>query len=45
VENADYKPTKGSHGRSVSIVLTREDHERRLAVVSEIVCRFVVGGA
>jgi hypothetical protein len=45
VENADYKPTKGSHGRSVSIVLTREDHERRLAVVSEIVSRFVVGGA
>jgi len=45
VENANYKPTTGSHERSVSIVVTREDHERRLAVVSEIVSRFVVRSA
>jgi hypothetical protein len=42
IENAKYKPTKESRERSVPIAVTHEDHERRLAVVSEIVSRFLV---
>jgi hypothetical protein len=45
IETSKYKSTKDSHERSVSIFLTREDHERRLVVVSEIVSKFVVVGA
>jgi hypothetical protein len=42
IENTKYKPTKDSRERGVSIVVAHEDHERRLAVVSEIVSRFLL---
>jgi hypothetical protein len=42
IENAKYKPNKDSRERSVSIAMSQEDHDRRLAVVSEIVSRFLV---
>jgi hypothetical protein len=44
VENHKYKPVNGSGRKSVSIALSREDHERRLAVVGELVSQFIVNG-
>jgi len=44
IETSEYKPKNASNKKAVSMFLTREDHERRLAVVNEIVSRFVVRG-
>jgi len=41
VESHEYR---SANGENVSIALTHEDHERRLAVVGELISRFIVNG-